>query len=314
MEEEKLIMTDDYIQRLPENPIIEPEMEGLKGENGENINGPSIIKVPEWVENPLGKYYLYFAHHGGNYIRLAYTDNLEDTWKIYAPGTLQLDQTVCESHVASPDVHVDNKNQQIIMYFHGPSQTDGIYSDHGQLTYYATSKDGVNFEANSEVIAPFYFRGFKYNNYYYGIAKNKNTGGLLLRSPDPFTTFEYGKEFIDNMRHAAVLKKDNELYVFYSRMRDKPERILMSKVNLNQDWLQWEPLSPVEILKPQKDYEGANLPVKKSRPGSINNPVHQLRDPAVFEENNNIYIFYSVVGENGIAAAVLEKNDLKKLT
>ena len=30
-----------------------------------NINGPSLIKVPHWMENPLGKYYLYFAHHKG---------------------------------------------------------------------------------------------------------------------------------------------------------------------------------------------------------------------------------------------------------
>ena len=30
-----------------------------------NINGPSLVRVPEWVEDPLGKYYLYFAHHRG---------------------------------------------------------------------------------------------------------------------------------------------------------------------------------------------------------------------------------------------------------
>ncbi|GIT64032.1 MAG: hypothetical protein Ct9H300mP22_4320 [Gammaproteobacteria bacterium] len=43
-----------------------------------NIQGPSLIKVPEWIENPLGKYYLYFADHKGLYIRLAYADELQD--------------------------------------------------------------------------------------------------------------------------------------------------------------------------------------------------------------------------------------------
>ena len=42
-------------------PIIRPEM--LPGADGENINGPSLIRVPSWVKNPLGRYYLYVAHH-----------------------------------------------------------------------------------------------------------------------------------------------------------------------------------------------------------------------------------------------------------
>lgn len=55
-----------------------------------NINGPSLIRVPEWVVNPLGKYYLYFAHHKGDRIRLAYADDLRGPWKIHEPGALTL--------------------------------------------------------------------------------------------------------------------------------------------------------------------------------------------------------------------------------
>lgn len=47
--------------RSENNPMISPDMEGLEGKLGENINGPSVIKVPNWVENPLAKYYMYFA-------------------------------------------------------------------------------------------------------------------------------------------------------------------------------------------------------------------------------------------------------------
>ncbi len=36
--------------RFKENPIIRPEM--LAGEDGENINGPSLIRAPGWLENP----------------------------------------------------------------------------------------------------------------------------------------------------------------------------------------------------------------------------------------------------------------------
>ena len=47
--------------KYPDPLIIQPNM--LPNKDGDNINGPSLIKVPDWVENPLGKYYLYFSHH-----------------------------------------------------------------------------------------------------------------------------------------------------------------------------------------------------------------------------------------------------------
>ncbi|TGP23371.1 hypothetical protein, partial [Mesorhizobium sp. M1D.F.Ca.ET.234.01.1.1] len=53
-------------------PIITPGM--LPGDDGANINGPSLIRVPDWLPGRLGAYYLYFAHHTGTYIRLAFAD------------------------------------------------------------------------------------------------------------------------------------------------------------------------------------------------------------------------------------------------
>ena len=55
------------IERLSTNPIIRPHMDAMMGDN---INGPSLIRVPDWIDNPLGRYYLYFANHKGRYIRL----------------------------------------------------------------------------------------------------------------------------------------------------------------------------------------------------------------------------------------------------
>src|SRR5262245_12245267 len=74
--------------RLPDNPIIKPDM--LPGKDGGNINGPSLVKVPAWLPKPLGKYYLYFADHRGKYIRLAYADKPEGPYKVHEPGTLKL--------------------------------------------------------------------------------------------------------------------------------------------------------------------------------------------------------------------------------
>jgi hypothetical protein len=65
-------------------PIITPNM--LPGDDGANINYPSLIKVPEWVANPLGRYYLYFSsHRRSRYIRLVYANEITGPWTVYAP-------------------------------------------------------------------------------------------------------------------------------------------------------------------------------------------------------------------------------------
>jgi hypothetical protein len=83
------------VERFSEGPIVDISLSEkltleAQQEGYMNINGPSVISVPDWVENPLGKYYLYFAHHRGDSIRLAYADQIEGPWKVYEPGALSL--------------------------------------------------------------------------------------------------------------------------------------------------------------------------------------------------------------------------------
>src|SRR5438874_4243800 len=96
------------VRRFAENPIIRPNMDARMGDN---VNGPSLIRVPEWVERRLGSYYLYFAHHRGRYIRLAYADRLEGPWQTYQPGVLDLADSYFEHHIASPDVLVEEERR-----------------------------------------------------------------------------------------------------------------------------------------------------------------------------------------------------------
>jgi hypothetical protein len=82
-------------RRLPDNPILVHEMDpALVAEAHRygyvNVNGPSLIRVPDWAPNRLGEYYLYFAHHKGERIRLAYADRLEGPWTLHPPGALHL--------------------------------------------------------------------------------------------------------------------------------------------------------------------------------------------------------------------------------
>ena len=289
--------------RFRANPIIRPEM--LPGNDGRNINGPSLILAPAWLPHPLGKYYLYFAHHHGNYIRLACADRLEGPWKIYEPGALRLKEAAgCQDHIASPDAVVDDERKEIRLYFHGPAKAGG-----GQKTFFAVSGDGLHFKASNEVLGIFYWRVFHWDGWWYAMAK----GGLLYRSrdgrshfeegPNPFPgSAERGKEYnTPGVRHVAVHPSGNRLWIYYSNIGDAPERIFRCHLVLDGDWKTWKTSEPEEVLRPETEWEGVNRPLKKSAAGAVKGPENALRDPALFVEDGRVYLLYSVAGECGIA-------------
>ena len=306
-------LSSPRIERFPNNPIIVSGM--LPGDDGGNINGPSLMRVPPWVEGALGKYYMYFAHHVGAYIRLAYADDLAGPWNIYNAGTLRLEDTICNDiagsiyadykHVASPDVHVDTESKRIRMYFHCPVYISGPVEDNDsyrQVTLLATSSDGLSFEPESVPLGNAYFRVFQWDEYFYGLSMP----GVFYRSADGLSGFEEGPTlFSEDMRHSAVMIKDGKLLVFYTMVGDNPERILLSEIELLPDWMSWSATEPVTVLEPEFDWEGVDLPLEPSVRGTIMELVRQLRDPAIFEEDGRTYLLYSIAGESGIAIAEL---------
>lgn len=293
------MVSDNYsFVRSDNNPMIYPEMDGLEGKLSGNINGPSVIKVPEWIENPLGKYYMYFAHHHGKYIRLAYANSPEGPWTIYKPGVLHIDKTSARGHIASPDIIIDEETKMIRMYFHGYNQNKS-----GQKTFVSTSKDGLNFIASETVLGPSYFRVFKYKSEYYALVK-----GTFYRSEDGLHPFEKGGLILPKARHTAVALSGDDLVVFYSQKGDEPERILKCEVDLSKgDFKDWKASEQKEVLKPEKHYEGVNLQIKKSVNGFSRTPVHELRDPAILMDKQDVYLYYSISGEFGIAVSKLKK-------
>lgn len=261
---------------------------------GSNINGPSLIRVPDWVDNPLGKYYLYFGHHQGKYIRLAYADELEGPWTTYEKGVLDLEDAYCSAHVASPDVHIFDDTREIRMYYHGP------IPGKGQQSKVALSQNGLEFVAKPEDLGYSYFRVFHWKGCTYALGMP----GIFYRSKDGITNFEEGPTlFTEDMRHTALKLDDNILTVYYSNAFDCPERILSATIDLNPDWMEWTHTEPRVVLEPEEDYEGADLPLVASERGSTHQRVRQLRDPGIFREGDATYLLYSVAGESGIAIA-----------
>ena len=306
-----------HAKRLLDKRLIYPDMDDRMGGN---INGPSIIRVPDWVRNPLGKYYLYFADHKGQYIRMAYADAVLGPWTMYVPGVLHVVHSLFEpvdlpeppkamrpdwsaslkggylyAHVASPDVHVDEEGHQIRMYYHG------LLPDGDQQTRIAYSPDGLIFTPRSPLLGPPYFRAFSYGDWVYAIS----WAGVLLRACSWDGPFETGPSLPDIktdtrlIRHAEVHVRDERLHIFFTCIGDCPERIFHASVALSSDWNDWQASTPTLVLEPEQEWEGVNLELARSKIGAADKWLRELRDPCVFEDGGKTYLLYAGAAESG---------------
>lgn len=179
--------------------------------DGLDINGPSLLRVPDWAPrraHPEARYYLYFAHHRGRYLRLAWAPALEGPWTLFnvgrarAPGWrgrgvfdldpipqdrlriedgLQIGAPRPEGlHVASPDAHVDHEARRFVIYAHMPV----LGGPRTQMSFAFTSEDGLGFEPAGGCFAPLgpaYFRVFFVEGRAFAVTR----GGWLHRASTP---------------------------------------------------------------------------------------------------------------------------------
>jgi len=210
------------VVRMGSDPIISQQMfKDLGAESeGKNINGPSVIRIPDWIPsekraNPAANYYMYFAHHDGEYIRMAWAAKVKGPWHLYQVGSdvargergvldnggkdINLDNgiTIKFNHLASPDVFVDDDNQRIILYFHsGPSTyVHGVKASPTQVSWVSFSPYGLSFYDNIQPVffGPSYFRVFDYDHKKYALT-NSGTPYLAPSIEEPWTVpsdFDY---------------------------------------------------------------------------------------------------------------------------
>lgn len=323
--------------RVPESPIIREAM--LPGEAGASINGPSLIRVPDWVPHPLGRYYLYFAHHAGKHIRLAYADRLEGPWTIYPPGVQSLAaQSAVENHIASPEAVIDDASHRIFLFYHGwvPAKDKATGQardgDDGQWSSVAVSSDGLHFRPLNTIVGPSYLRVFSHGGQWFAL----NASGVLRRAPklgahfDPVTQL-IGPDIIDavdparlhepgavpadqrpatgphrySIRHVGVDVEGDRLVVYFSCVGHRPERILCTVVDLHGPPETWKARGTHEVLRPETPEEGSDRPLAYSHGGISRTHVRELRDPAVYREGADAWLLFSIAGEHGIGLAKL---------
>ena len=76
---------------------------------------------------------MYFAHHMGGFIRLAYADAIAGPWQVHEPGVMPVRDTALfrpqpdppenlenfYTHVASPEIEIDHQRRRLVLWFHG---------------------------------------------------------------------------------------------------------------------------------------------------------------------------------------------------
>lgn len=191
-----------------------------------NSANPSVIRVPDWI--PASQraatnavYYMYFANHTGQHIQMKWAETLDGPWTEFnlggtyngeiRRGVFDTDADATRddyAHVFSPDVHVDDVNQQIVMYYHGQNQPSTTTLTTGQnvpqkhANFVATSHWGLNFNDPVEAggdpghgpvsvtfdgitrevfLGDVYQRIFEYKGNYYSLSKR----AIMAMAPDP---------------------------------------------------------------------------------------------------------------------------------
>ncbi|MEM9331664.1 MAG: hypothetical protein AAGA53_10080 [Pseudomonadota bacterium] len=302
--------------QTPSHCLLTPQSDHALGDN---LNGPCVIEVPDWVASPMGRYYMYFAHHKGQFIRMAYAESLLGPWQVHSPGVLSLHETPFAqedlaadlgfeynyAHIASPNVHIDAACKSLVMYYHG-LETDGT-----QTTRVCTSEDGLSFKNHSTPIADPYFAGFEHGGMIYGIT----WGARLWRGTDWVGPFENAQDgFADAMigpngeipRHVGVRLNSDQLSIYFTRIGDAPERILKSTCLLSDHWQTWRASLPEEVHQPTELWEGVKNQIKISRLGAAEPMEHALRDPYCFDN----HLFFAGGGESAIGVLPLPNKKL----
>ena len=185
---------DDVIRLNRSQPIIERnDFPSNRRSDGDNINGPSLIRVPGFISrgnrvNRDANYYLYFAHHNGEYIRMAWAENVTGPYRLYDAGASVGDRGVLDdnrrridldngvgiqdNHIASPDVHVETSPNRIVMYFHAGGYRFEGRNINSQRTFVNTSSRGDEFrrrDIEPVQLGDSYFRVFEDANTLYAM-------------------------------------------------------------------------------------------------------------------------------------------------
>jgi hypothetical protein len=286
-----------------------------------------------------GTFHMYFAHHKGRSIRMAWADDLAGPWRMHPDPVLALADSLFEpedpppdpalpqpdwvaglkgdylyAHIASPDVHIDAASRarkgRLVMYYHG------LLRDGDQQSRVAFNDDGLTFTPRAPLIGPPYMRAARLNGVMYlsmwagQLAQARDWTGPFDLAPmeilPPYLTGGTDPKTGRQIRHGHLFAHQGRLHMTVSRIGDAPEALLHCEVVPADSWTDWR-FGPVrEMLRAAPGWEGGDLPVQTSEMGTAMDRVNELRDPALFLDQGQVYLAYCGGGESGIGIARID--------
>ena len=281
----------------------------------DNINGPTVVEYRVPIFSNSKFYLMYFGHHKGKYIRVAWSFSPTGPFKRVPLARPLLIWNVFgerKGHVASPEVQ--KFGSKTYLFSHSPSR----YFEPGkQITYMSRLWLGIFCSRAKPIALPPYARFFSFNGSVHAIT---NGADVIKFDPDSLEVSSISvdkspllvpdlMDSVKRVRHAQIVESMGLALCFFTRVGDAPERILVSKLeSKSSDGAKFS--VPIELLRPTEDYEGTGQKIEPSKNGISRQSENALRDPFVAKFGNQHFLYYSTEGEKGIACAKLEMEKL----
>jgi hypothetical protein len=112
------------------------------------------------------------------------------------------------------------------------------------------------------------------------------------------------------VRHPFVLNYQGRHLMFFTRIGDAPERVMMSEMLVHESGMSIDLKGCVEVLRPELEYEGVLHAKVPSIKGRARVPSNAVRDPFVLFEEGEYFLYYSVEAEFGIASCKVDVDAL----
>eukprot|EP00578_Thalassiosira_sp_NH16_P018493 CAMPEP_0181098404 /NCGR_PEP_ID=MMETSP1071-20121207/12108_1 /TAXON_ID=35127 /ORGANISM="Thalassiosira sp., Strain NH16" /LENGTH=721 /DNA_ID=CAMNT_0023180997 /DNA_START=727 /DNA_END=2892 /DNA_ORIENTATION=+ len=312
-----------------------------------NINSPMPIRTRKWMTSyelfrNTSMIVYYSTHVHRSLMVLALDANTRMWSKVNDDIALEFEPRICRS-LHSPSIYVDEEKQMFYMYVHGHNCKPllNVTKTDFQPTLMYVSKDGTSWKLPERFLEqrrknrahsrhhPYFFTTLFYmtnpvwnveDGYHYALARAKNEPDVVLcRSFSLEGPFEEGPRLAKSLRHFDVFMIKRKMYVLYSMIGDRPERILLASIDttMSADWKEWKLLPGPRVLTPQYWYEHGNSRLVTSREG-VARSRHRISDPRLLLDDDSLedntgatsslvsgLLFYSVQGEREIAVARL---------
>ncbi|KAH7165176.1 hypothetical protein EDB81DRAFT_640075 [Dactylonectria macrodidyma] len=153
---------------------------------------PSIFHAGDYLDDPIGEWYLYYAPHedpGG--ISLMYADSPDGPWTEYDNNPVISNVWTGHysvPHVSSPDAAWNEDAGRLFVYFHGTNSQ----------TRWAETDDGVNFD----------YGGIAIRNSMGGPNVTESSYARVFPHPDPYSDYTYAMFYmaneVDNVRRIRL--------------------------------------------------------------------------------------------------------------